>query len=143
MMKNQHDTQLTIKTVMLIHIFGKKQNCEVKTTYTKENSTPFQMEHVQKIFDTIKCMQDLSRSKKKCHTIPLDTYIFDPVSIRMCSHDELKADFDAVDYIPDDILAEKKLCPCSVNAVGNCLPSCGSVFAFGGTDDVEESTNSS
>ena len=46
-------------------------------------------------------------------------------------HSSLKADIDAVEYMPDDIKSNFELCPCSVCTDGNCLPSSGSVLAYG------------
>ncbi|KAH3736277.1 hypothetical protein DPMN_042840 [Dreissena polymorpha] len=50
-------------------------------------------------------------------------------------------DQDAVSNIPDDVQVPKgadKLVPVKVNSDGNCLPSCGSVFAFATPDRSDE-----
>ena len=49
------------------------------------------------------------------------------VGVLKCS---LEVDVDAIDKCLDDISDDRNLYPCVVHADGNCLPSCGSVFAL-------------
>lgn len=81
--------------------------------------------------------------QKKCQAIQLNEYVLNPQDISLCSnaiesHKELEADFVALNHMPDDVQTDTELYTCVVNADGNCLPSCGSVFAFGHTDNVAE-----
>ena len=52
----------------------------------------------------------------------------------------LEIDREALDAYPDDVPtpANKALSPCSVLADGNCLPSCGSVYAYGTQQNTSE-----
>ncbi|KAH3718358.1 hypothetical protein DPMN_061161 [Dreissena polymorpha] len=50
---------------------------------------------------------------------------------------KLEIDFDAFFDKPSD-LDSSELYPVEVNADGNCLPSCGSVFAFGTRERTEK-----
>jgi hypothetical protein len=43
----------------------------------------------------------------------------------------LEVDADAMDVYPNDVPDPRALFPCKVDADGNCLPSCGSVYAYG------------
>ena len=67
--------------------------------------------------------------KDKCKTISVEDFPCIPQSVGVlkCS---LEVDVDAIDKCPDDIPDDRSLYPCVVHADGNCLPSCGSVFAF-------------
>ena len=81
--------------------------------------------------------------KKKCNAIKLDKYTLKPLDVCMLTsaqegHDKLEPDYDSASYMPDDIQTDIDLCPCTVKIDGNCLPSCGSVFAFGHIHNVDE-----
>lgn len=51
---------------------------------------------------------------------------------------KLEPDIDAAVYIPEDQPEINDLFPCQVHSNGNCLPSCGSIFAYGHTDNTAE-----
>ncbi|XP_046554961.1 uncharacterized protein LOC124264267 isoform X2 [Haliotis rubra] len=51
---------------------------------------------------------------------------------------DLKVDIPSVKILPDDLDDVRELYPCSVKADGNCLPSVGSVYAYGTIDRTSE-----
>lgn len=87
--------------------------------------------YFQSILEEMSRCTSYAALKRKCQNADFGTYSIIPHCVTMCSNPHLEADFNAVDYMPSDIQSEYELCPCILHADCNCLPSCGSVLAFG------------
>lgn len=107
----------------------------------KESQRPCQerKEVLKKFLKELHSCKTYNTLKVKCQQIKtnIERFTINAGDIGLCSN-ELQEDLDAAKNIPYDIPSDKELCPCELHADGNCLPSCGSVLAFGVTDHVDE-----
>ena len=91
-------------------------------------------------------LKNLSKCKtyveliRKCKSLKLKNLERDdPPKVSVFTH-HFEVEYDFIPDIPEDLKDqdERELFPCEVLADGNCLPSCGSVFAFGNITETDE-----
>ncbi|XP_052257491.1 uncharacterized protein LOC127862419 [Dreissena polymorpha] len=117
-----------------------KQECsEYKESKDSQNQKDNKRHEIfSKLLNELNVCKTYMTLKKKCQTIDLSEYALTCQDISFSSPPVLEADFNVIDNMPDDIPSVADICPCIVKEDGNCLPSCGSVFAFGQSETVAE-----
>ncbi|KAH3818565.1 hypothetical protein DPMN_120286 [Dreissena polymorpha] len=116
------------------NIINKQECSEYKERKDFENKKGNKRHELfSKLLNELNVCKTYMTLKKKCQTIDLSEYELTCKDISFSSQPDLDADFYALENMPDDIPSVADRCPCivKVKADGNCLPSCGSVFAFG------------
>ncbi|CAG2243573.1 unnamed protein product [Mytilus edulis] len=100
---------------------------KAKTEEQTNTELPFDMN------ETIYCLKNVKshrQLKSRCSQLikDLGTLESNPLMVNIMDQ-RMEVDAKAMDNYPDDVPDTRALFPCKVSSDGNCLPSCGSVFA--------------
>lgn len=101
-----------------------------KSNSARTKATDPSQLHYETILHRLSTSKSFNDLKLKCEKLNLPDLNVIPAEINLYSN-KLDVDFDVIPDIPDDIQDSRELFPCDVQADGNCLPSCGSVYAYG------------
>ncbi|CAG2190983.1 unnamed protein product [Mytilus edulis] len=104
-----------------------EQKAKAKTEEQTNTELPFGMN------ETIYCLKNVKshrQLKSRCSQLikDLGTLESNPLMVNIMDQ-RMEVDAKAMDNYPDDVPDTRALFPCKVSSDGNCLPSCGSVFA--------------
>ena len=111
----------------------KEQHSTCIGSQVKNLRSPAEMsDYFPNIISQLKTCKSFKQLKHKCQQIYPELTNFEkrPESINIMDAG-LEVDADAMDVYPNDVPDPRALFPCKVDADGNCLPSCGSVYAYG------------
>ena len=115
----------------------RKRNIRISKRKCKnKNQLKSEIKYNTVLNDLHKC-RSFDQLKAECEKNDIQALNVNPNEVNL-QFKNLDVDLNAIEDIPGDVPHEYDIYPCEVKSDGNCLPSCGSVFAYKTIEHCDE-----